>query len=290
MSRYKRRHSLKQYCQHYRAGSSEAPADTDEVDCRSSLSVSKSSEPETSYITSVEYGAKIFAPFTNDSFDDKYHTLPFEYDPTTSSFPVMDCPQIVQPTTRRVNAPVPYEVLKHLGTFTDIQSVVGQYFRTIHVWMPILSKKELNRHLILSQTEPRADLALLCLCMKLITDTPATSGSCDMRTSLYATAKRAWTSIVAAGEFSTNVLQAGALLAMYEFGHAIYPAAYQSAATCARLGIALGGANGCNGSALPAAHSWAEREERYRVWWICLLLDRYVQSSSDELPVSERGS
>lgn len=82
------------------------------------------------------------------------------------------------------------------------------------------------------------------------------------------------------GNLSLRILQAGILIALYETGHAIYPAAYLSVGACVRYGIALGidklvlepdGAH--DGLRI---YTQTEVEEQRRVWWALLLLDRSV--------------
>ena len=72
------------------------------------------------------------------------------------------------------------------------------------------------------------------------------------------------------------MLQAAVLIAVYEVGHAIYPAAYLTIGACARYGTMLGidklGLDLMGDSLGPL--SWIEVEERRRVWWAVVLLDR----------------
>ena len=79
--------------------------------------------------------------------------------------------------------------------------------------------------------------------------------------------------------FSVPVLQAGVLLALYEIGHAIYPAAFLSVGACARYGHALG--INCSGSLQTRrVLTLVEVEERRKTWWAIVILDRLVPSSS----------
>lgn len=72
---------------------------------------------------------------------------------------------------------------------------------------------------------------------------------------------------------SLHVLQATIFIALYEMGHAIYPAAYLTVGACARYGIALGldklmtDNSGFDTSLM-------EIEEKRRSWWGVLALDR----------------
>ncbi|UKZ53304.1 hypothetical protein TrVGV298_007096 [Trichoderma virens] len=74
---------------------------------------------------------------------------------------------------------------------------------------------------------------------------------------------------------SLQVLQATIFVALYEIGHAIYPAAYLTVGACARYGIALGlDQLMTNNSGFD--RSWMEVEEKRRSWWAVLALDRFL--------------
>jgi hypothetical protein len=77
------------------------------------------------------------------------------------------------------------------------------------------------------------------------------------------------------GAFSILVLQAGVLVALYELGHGIYPAAYLSIGACARYAHALG-INVSHTVPTRRVLTFVEGEERRRIWWAIVILDRYV--------------
>ena len=105
---------------------------------------------------------------------------------------------------------------------------------------------------------------------------PLPSDGGDGQTTLYATTKRFFSEVEATGVMSIRVLQAALLIASYETGHAIYPAAYFTVGACARYGTAIGS------DKLITDHigdgelgqSWIEIEEMRRAWWGVLILDR----------------
>jgi hypothetical protein len=104
--------------------------------------------------------------------------------------------------------------------------------------MPIISQKRLMLNMNSPLWEAGPDLALLFLCMKLIISRPFDVESAH--TPLYTSAKRFLTLMEASGTISLFVLQAGLLVTWYEYGQAIYPAAYMSAGWCVRYGNLLG--------------------------------------------------
>lgn len=101
--------------------------------------------------------------------------------------------------------------------------------------MPIFSRRLFYQHLL----NPLAgggttDSRLVLLSMKLVSlESPLSD------TGLYATVKDALVDLVGRGHLTLCTLQASILLAVFEIGHAIYPAAYFSVGFCARLATAL---------------------------------------------------
>lgn len=69
------------------------------------------------------------------------------------------------------------------------------------------------------------------------------------------------------------ILQSMILLAVYELGHGIYPAAYLNIGSCARYAVALG----LDRDMLVWDHSdsgWGAMEEKHRAWWAIVILER----------------
>lgn len=84
------------------------------------------------------------------------------------------------------------------------------------------------------------DLALLFLAMKLITTTPSPELVSAADLPLYRTSKQFAASLEAAGTVSLLYLQAVVLIALYEYGHAVYPVAWMSVGNCVRYAAMLG--------------------------------------------------
>lgn len=173
----------------------------------------------------------------------------------------------------RAQAATPNHVKELLGDSTSIQTTVSQYFKMVHDWMAIISKKRFYIQQLNPLSQPRADVVLLLLCMKLVVWLPS-GGTDDPRTTLYKAAKSFHSDLETMGTCSIQVLQAGILIAVYELGHCIYPAAYMSIGACARLGTAFG----FDGSiaTMNRSSDWMDTEERKRAWWATIILDRFV--------------
>ncbi|KAK1252169.1 hypothetical protein MKX08_003356 [Trichoderma sp. CBMAI-0020] len=167
---------------------------------------------------------------------------------------------------------IPQHVLQLLGSLEEIRLSADRFFGHIHQWMPFLSKKRFYDLYMHSSFHSRPDVALLLLALKLITTLPLPDLP-NPRTLLYHTVKHFYLEVESS--FSLLVLQAGILVALYELGHGIYPAAFLSIGQCARYAHALG-IN--TGHMVPATKvlTLVEVEERRRVWWAIVILDRFV--------------
>ncbi|CAL3973622.1 unnamed protein product [Diplocarpon coronariae] len=175
---------------------------------------------------------------------------------------------------------IPVDALQILGDGATVQDTITNYFDTVHKWMPIVSQKRLTRNMANPMWEAGPDLALLFLCMKLITSRPQ-DGIESSQNAVYLSAKRFVALMEAAGTASLLVLQANLLVTWFEYGQAIYPAASLSAGWCVRYGNMLG-INGSSEAAqlLGRPSTWIEQEERTRTWWGVLLADRIVSIGS----------
>jgi hypothetical protein len=138
--------------------------------------------------------------------------------------------------------------------------------------------------------EAGPDLALLFLSMKLITSRPQ-DGIDSSQSPIYLSTKRFISLLESAGTASLLLLQANVLVTWFEYGQAIYPAAWMSAGWCIRYGNLLG-VNGHNEALqllprlvrqIPSVlrlliyvqqGTWTEQEERRRTWWSVLIADR----------------
>jgi hypothetical protein len=170
--------------------------------------------------------------------------------------------------------PVPGHILQLLGDMNDIRATASEFFDHVHLWMPFISKKRFYERYLRSSFQSQPDIVLLLLTLQLITTLPPTAPR-NPRTRLYHIVKHFHLDVESSSIFSIPVLQAGVLIALYELGHAIYPAAFSSIGACARYAHALG-INVHGGSNQRRVLTLIEVEERRRVWWAIVILDRFV--------------
>lgn len=176
-----------------------------------------------------------------------------------------------------VDVKVTDEIAKLVGGVLDIQAVSDRFFKSAHMWMPIISKPRFSSTLLSRLTYKKSELYLLVLSMKLC----STRGT-PLNAALYETVKLFHFKLQSSGVLSVLVLQAAVLIALYELGQAIYPAAFLSIGSCAHYAVALG----IDKSILTPSTSnsqWIEEEESRRVWWAILVIDRYEREHGGTL-------
>ncbi|KAL4786811.1 hypothetical protein BJX76DRAFT_354812 [Aspergillus varians] len=177
----------------------------------------------------------------------------------------------------RLDLDLPDDVVFHLGDSQQVRDTAIKFVQLTRPWMPIVSRK---RHLaaVLNPLSPcRRPAALLALCMKLCC-LPVLNDEAAERNSLYRLVKQFYCEVESTEDLCLQVLQAAVFIAVFEIGDAIYPAAYLTVGACARYGIAMGldKVNKDRMGGGNSAASWMEIEERRRVWWGVLVLDRFL--------------
>lgn len=167
---------------------------------------------------------------------------------------------------------IPGDVAAHVGDTQQVREIAAVLFSHDASWLPIVCRNNFFNASLNPLFPRQAEGSLLALCMKLYCTTAIHNGG-SQKTALYRTSKRYLSEIEAAGLMSLHVLQAAIFIALYEIGHAIYPAAYLTVGACARYGIALGLDKLMTDNS-DFKRSWMEVEEKRRSWWAVLALDR----------------
>ncbi|KAL7905476.1 hypothetical protein GGI35DRAFT_471685 [Trichoderma velutinum] len=166
------------------------------------------------------------------------------------------------------------------ATQAEEDSYVSAFFNGVHRWLPVLDEERFRARLLgKTPVELPADVALLLLCMRLITSVPSEPSRNGTRTELHLAAKQGFLNLEMAGVLSVECLEAGLLISLYEINHAIYPSAFLSVGACTRYGQAMG-FGGPNALKLRPPYSRSELEEGRRLWWAVVLLDRYLNLGS----------
>ncbi|KAL4964255.1 uncharacterized protein BDV14DRAFT_78055 [Aspergillus stella-maris] len=178
---------------------------------------------------------------------------------------------------------IPTDLVAGLGGVEEIRLVTDEFFTTVHLWMPIISKQRFYDVCLRHDSHTRGDVVLLLLAMRLIVKTPVQ----DPRIGDYDRVKRFHQRVEGSGALSVLVLQANIFIALYELGHGLYPTAYMTIGACARYMYALG-INGTSSRNVnmnpPRPMSLVDVEERRRTWWAVVILDRFVSIASPTRP------
>ena len=169
-------------------------------------------------------------------------------------------------------------ILQADGKYID--DVVLRFFQSVHVWLPIISRRRFRDRLAQFQVAPAADFAILVLIMRLIMQHPSPDSDMDQdREVLYLASKTLLAQVQAFIPSSLYLVQAGVILAHYEKAHGMIEAAYVTIGTSARMACALGLHNKTCSMEMQGTDAWLDDEEALATWWGLMICDRYVDKA-----------
>jgi transcription factor-like protein len=146
------------------------------------------------------------------------------------------------------------------------------FFQNVHRWMPIMSQKLFYHRMTKFSKTGQTDFALVLLGMILLIYYP-TRGTRPEQ--LYEIMRTRYWQHNASATASIETVQAGLLLACYEYGSGMIQACYGTTGLCARMGYWMGLHNQRLPSDLPKdSDAWLEAAERCNVWWGIFIRDR----------------
>jgi hypothetical protein len=166
-----------------------------------------------------------------------------------------------------------HNIIQATGRFID--DVTVRYFRGIHEWIPVISRREFQNHLIYSSAPARADFSLLLLSMCLITyySSQITPQHIN-QDAMYLTTKMLFAHVQAFMSSSLNLIQAGILISIYEYAHCKLDTAYNSITNCAKMAHAIG-LHKLKSSLDPQEHeAGLKGEEERNTWWGIVIYER----------------
>ncbi|RDW77840.1 hypothetical protein BP6252_05893 [Coleophoma cylindrospora] len=207
---------------------------------------------------------------------------------TVSLFPMAffidtDIFRSVSHSALNVSCPVPAQVSALLGL--DSAAVCEPYFSSIDTWFPFISRKRLNQGIRANASTETAGLALLLLCMKLVTDTPLVSSAAESQ--LYREARSYLNTIEEVSPMSLYMLQSLVLVALFEMGHGIFPAAYLTVGRATRIAVLSGVHDRKTATQLfQMPQTWTYWEEERRTWWAISILERCLNIGPTGLPLA----
>ncbi|KAG9252682.1 fungal-specific transcription factor domain-containing protein [Emericellopsis atlantica] len=191
------------------------------------------------------------------------------------------------------------DLMRYIRHPAQIRQEVDIYFQSTHMYFPVVSKLRLYQELSTTTSPTRADTILFLSASQLHTQLDVDNEPAHR--ALYWRVKAGCVDVERSGVLSVRALQAILLVALYEITNAIYPAAYLTVGHCARLGhmMSLHFVDKTPQLIGPPS-TVTELEERRRVWWSIIILDRYVNlgcnrpmgcddaSPNDFLPIDDR--
>ncbi|KAH9215266.1 hypothetical protein DL95DRAFT_446019 [Leptodontidium sp. 2 PMI_412] len=158
-----------------------------------------------------------------------------------------------------------------------LEEILLNYFESIHLWLPIISRKRFHDRYTHFQTAPTADFSILLLAMRLITQHPSTDPEMEQdREVLYLATKTLFAQVQAFVPFSLHLVQAGVILSHYEHAHGMIEAAYVTIGTTARMAFAMGLHNKPCSAEVEGSDAWLEDEEALSTWWGLVICDRVI--------------
>ncbi|KAK3074967.1 hypothetical protein LTR53_002136 [Teratosphaeriaceae sp. CCFEE 6253] len=164
-----------------------------------------------------------------------------------------------------------WEEINGIAFTVNIEEAVGiveHHARTTHCWFPVAA---------VTTPLTRADTVALFVSMALVSQGQDQSPSSDSHAPVYYSLKAALAACEQRGQLSTDYIAATVLTGVYEMVHGMYPAAYFTVGSSARACCAVGLHDKRFATQLPAkVDTWTEVEERRRLWWATLILDRYI--------------
>lgn len=185
-----------------------------------------------------------------------------------------------------LDAPAFADLRRRIPTGRALETLIGNYEATIYKWLPMLSIKRLRQDAnTLNNTNSANVQVLVFLALEAFMTQALTAGDGKDATpysnAAYVAVKRY--SFLAENGGSTHIrlLQTLTLIALYELGHGIYPAAYLTVGRAVRLGTMIGLHGPTYQKQLfGSPETWTLCEEQRRTWWAILMLDRSVLNHS----------
>ncbi|KAH7183794.1 hypothetical protein BKA60DRAFT_347223 [Fusarium oxysporum] len=147
------------------------------------------------------------------------------------------CLTDIQPTGL-VNCVLADEVKRILILFgADMHEISKEFFGTLHQSLPIVDCDRFNARLhLLPQFGSDAGFALLMLSVYVIMQKPCEGSRHSMQNNIYVATKRVFLALQATSHSNElDLLQAGLIIFMYEFGHDMHDQAYATLNICVAL-------------------------------------------------------
>ncbi|KAJ5553305.1 hypothetical protein N7494_002683 [Penicillium frequentans] len=169
-------------------------------------------------------------------------------------------------------------LLDTTGLYLD--EISARYFQGIHTFVPIISRRRFHTELLSFGTDPKADFTLLVICMALLiysadSDRPEPQGEHRVEDlTHYVATKSLMAQAQALCAPTTHLIQAGVLLAVYEYAHGHPEQAFVTIGSYARMAYAarLRSISSLTRTTTPRT-DWTVEEES-NIWWGIRICER----------------
>ncbi|GKZ24307.1 hypothetical protein AbraIFM66951_011169 [Aspergillus brasiliensis] len=162
----------------------------------------------------------------------------------------------------------------------SLREISRRYFSNFHKWLPVISYETFQESLTRYNSpsgSPPVDFSVLVLAMCLVTLQSSKPSTHITPHSLYATMKMLFAEAQAILCASMYLLQAGLLIAAYEYANGRPEAAHITMGSLARTAFAIGLADSSSwGTSAEASLAPIERLERLNLWWGVIILERLI--------------
>ncbi|KAF2095093.1 hypothetical protein NA57DRAFT_45245 [Rhizodiscina lignyota] len=172
---------------------------------------------------------------------------------------------------RDLDHEVTAELLNTIRCSGGAWDISSTYFMNVHGWLPIIFKPRFFSRLATLNEDTNPNFCLLILAMRLVTQDA--NESIASRFSLYHIVKSLAT--LTETSPSLDAVQARLLIAIFEMGRGLFPAANISIGAVASMAMSIGLQDKIK-ETLRDAVDWTYLEERKRAWWAIFIVDRYT--------------
>lgn len=180
-------------------------------------------------------------------------------------------------------------VIRATGQFVD--DISARYFYGFHGHLPIVARTRFNNNLVSGKAAPTADFSVLLLAMCLLTHVPAlgyhagqAAATSIEQKSIYLTTRSLFAQVQASCTPSIPLIQAGLLLAVYEYIQGWPDDSFVTISGIARMAYAIRMHTRDRGQ-IQMAHAYGhnanmgppqQAEEEANTWWGIVIFERYA--------------
>lgn len=180
-----------------------------------------------------------------------------------------------------------HRLIRATGKFVD--DISARYFHGLHRYLPIVSRTRFHSRLLTARETPSAGFSVLLLTICLVASSPepqpypVEEGAAKSlapaevdRRSLYLTTRSLFAQVQALFPPSIHLVQAGILLALYEYACGDADKAFTSVASCARMAYTTGIAATSMSATLKNSDADVQLQEAEEgnTWWGLVICER----------------